>query len=912
MPEVNTNIVQHSLLAWGEDVYSPDDYVNAVFGTPPGTNRQGITRMRIHSNCWVKTNSAGTKEYVSAYDVLNSLCITMQWRLYAYQFGWHFIPAQLQGQGVDGTQLTNAIGATYGAKTLNARWAFQVDENNNVRQKARNWNISFSPPHNECRVTRDSHDGQTLLVGYNNNVPTTYANNTLTFEGADTASEDEGYWMQVWMTYTNTALSAGDGALGNVVLRTKIKWGQDDDSPKWYKNTLEDQSGVLNSVGMAVGAVDYNPVTTTNPEFSDTEAYYYVLPTNPNSSLYDPNLAGTRTFVSEPFLAPPPTEKQGLSIEIDFLVFDENGSLNGTYKGAITANIDAFLLRKFSGEEVQNVPSFDIVAKAETGRGKINLGRTHVGALGYHMGRIDVQTSAGVYGSTDNWNVQAVDDPRSINTLCVEETLQNNNDPKGVERGTIVLRGTSATIPSPFDYFRDASTATDYACLNYTLHATQCELDVTLRKTGRDAITITTAEENTGKGLDRPSVAATGQKVVEPVSAVRGYNVQANEYFAQDWSSVIGAGETLEAYYTVLPDGTGKKTNHQGETPATGYTINRKVYFRTLGLHQSTGAGWVALPINQPDENDTLEQAFEKIDIYMSALQNASYSFLITYKEVSNYLLDTYSGATAAYGLRKLRAGYTGNCIRVRRSSDSQTQDIGFNGDDLDTAALTTFVGNGNGYVQIWYDQSTHGRTAQQFTTSAQPKIVHAGNVITRNGKPAVEFDGSNDYLKTTATWPQNPNGALNLALVYESDTLSVGQYIFNSWTTSSASQVWGMNTMTNGKLRTAARYTNNALPRMDTTSALSTATQYIATATFDGNTTLAYINGTEEDDKYNQGTASLSPRNTTLAVAIGARQSDGGLDFNGKIHECIVWSNSTAHDADAIGDALNEHFSAY
>ena len=97
----------------------------------------------------------------------------------------------------------------------------------------------------------------------------------------------------------------------------------------------------------------------------------------------------------------------------------------------------------------------------------------------------------------------------------------------------------------------------------------------------------------------------------------------------------------------------------------------------------------------------------------------------------------------------------------------------------------------------------------------------------------------------------------------------------------------------------------------MDSASALSTNTQYIITATFDGHTTLAYYNGTEEDDKYSQNTAG-TPRNTTLAVSIGARQSDNGFDFNGKIQECIVWSNSSAHDADDISDDLNEHYNAF
>jgi hypothetical protein len=60
-------------------------------------------------------------------------------------------------------------------------------------------------------------------------------------------------------------------------------------------------------------------------------------------------------------------------------------------------------------------------------------------------------------------------------------------------------------------------------------------------------------------------------------------------------------------------------------------------------------------------------------------------------------LLDTYSGAVAAYSLRKLRNGYVGNAIRVRRSSDNAEQDISFKADGtLDTTSLLSFVGSNN------------------------------------------------------------------------------------------------------------------------------------------------------------------------------------------------------------------------
>jgi hypothetical protein len=67
-------------------------------------------------------------------------------------------------------------------------------------------------------------------------------------------------------------------------------------------------------------------------------------------------------------------------------------------------------------------------------------------------------------------------------------------------------------------------------------------------------------------------------------------------------------------------------------------------------------------------------------------------------------LLDTYSGAAAAYSLRLLRSAYTGDAIRVRRASDNTEQNIGFVNNELDTSSLTSFCSGTNGFVTTWYD----------------------------------------------------------------------------------------------------------------------------------------------------------------------------------------------------------------
>ena len=140
-------------------------------------------------------------------------------------------------------------------------------------------------------------------------------------------------------------------------------------------------------------------------------------------------------------------------------------------------------------------------------------------------------------------------------------------------------------------------------------------------------------------------------------------------------------------------------------------------------------------------------------------------------------LLETYSGAAAAYSLRKLRTGYVGNAIRVRRSSDNVEQDIAFktNG-TLDTTSLLAFVGSGDGFVTTWYDQSGNGLHFAQSTATNQPSVVINGVVVLTLGEPAVRFNSVNkNYLEipsSTSYFNFLHNGT-------DSTVISVGRYNF-------------------------------------------------------------------------------------------------------------------------------------
>lgn len=136
-------------------------------------------------------------------------------------------------------------------------------------------------------------------------------------------------------------------------------------------------------------------------------------------------------------------------------------------------------------------------------------------------------------------------------------------------------------------------------------------------------------------------------------------------------------------------------------------------------------------------------------------------------------LLDTYTGAAAAYSLRLLRTAYTGSAIRVRRASDNSEQDIGFSNNELDTTSLTSFCSGTDGFVTTWYDQSGNSNDATQSTAANQPQIVSGGSVITENGKPAMQLDGVNDWFDSSATG----NWQTTIIVINNSDSPNFSSY---------------------------------------------------------------------------------------------------------------------------------------
>lgn len=115
-----------------------------------------------------------------------------------------------------------------------------------------------------------------------------------------------------------------------------------------------------------------------------------------------------------------------------------------------------------------------------------------------------------------------------------------------------------------------------------------------------------------------------------------------------------------------------------------------------------------------------------------------------------SYLLDTYTGAGVAYALFKLTSTPPTYCMTVYRDSDGTTQDIGWDGDWVDTSAIKTFCSGTTGRVITLYDHSGNGYDLV-YVSGTRAIIYEAGAIYRLNGTPAVKNVNTGGVLQATS-----------------------------------------------------------------------------------------------------------------------------------------------------------------
>lgn len=217
---------------------------------------------------------------------------------------------------------------------------------------------------------------------------------------------------------------------------------------------------------------------------------------------------------------------------------------------------------------------------------------------------------------------------------------------------------------------------------------------------------------------------------------------------------VTGLTNGTTYYFQVIATNTSGNTNSTNEL--TGIPVNTAPSIALTGSAMALGAATQhAFTISDPDPENVLScttsvsassgntsiipnanisfsgsapNCLVTLNPQVGARGNTTLTFTVTDGDKSangNLTFDVLPLASRIYSTKKRISSYSGSALRLRRSSDSAEQNIGFdvNG-NLDSLAVNAFLGATQGFVTTWYDQSSSGLNATQATTNSQPELA--------------------------------------------------------------------------------------------------------------------------------------------------------------------------------------------
>jgi hypothetical protein len=263
-------------------------------------------------------------------------------------------------------------------------------------------------------------------------------------------------------------------------------------------------------------------------------------------------------------------------------------------------------------------------------------------------------------------------------------------------------------------------------------------------------------------------------------------------------------------------------------------------------------------------------------------------------------LLNLFSGASAAYSLRKLDTGYAGSAIQVRRLSDSATQNIGFVNNQLDIAALTTFVGASGGAVSIWYDQSGNGRNLSNVTATEQP-IVFSGGPYTINGAPYFKLDGADDRLIATGFDPTTAGVISTFTVALSSNVAGTSVFLHQDQGPGIRVGQWGRYS---AGLSQAITFNTSGASFNNTGTLITDSVPYVYTAIRRTNDVESYANGLSNGPSPTTGTAAS---NAAASLYIGRRSL--GEALQGLMSEVVLYPSDKTTDRAGIEQNIRNYY---
>ena len=204
-----------------------------------------------------------------------------------------------------------------------------------------------------------------------------------------------------------------------------------------------------------------------------------------------------------------------------------------------------------------------------------------------------------------------------------------------------------------------------------------------------------------------------------------------------------------------------------------------------------------------------------------------------------------------------------------------------------------------NGFVETWYDQSANLRDAIQETATNQPKIVSNGGIVKVNSKPAITFDGNDNFLEvdgsgSAVAYSFSPSGDMGMFIVSKQSTGNpvdsrdgAGDGIFLQQASADTT-----------------RFRYNGDGSIDITATRDA--QHFSTMTLDGTTLSASVDGgTAGTDTVTAGVS------TTSNLVLGKAFSGNNSNFvDGEIQEAIFYENNKTSEKSDIETDIDNFYS--
>jgi hypothetical protein len=255
-----------------------------------------------------------------------------------------------------------------------------------------------------------------------------------------------------------------------------------------------------------------------------------------------------------------------------------------------------------------------------------------------------------------------------------------------------------------------------------------------------------------------------------PINTTRKYTVE-----------VFGTGPTNDVSYTLKATVANRGGTLTINTNQTSVMEDTDVSTSDASF-QLSGSDTV-LHVRGPDNGENM--AWKFYGFYQSRTNHSADSAPAAYEYVMD---ETSATETAGYSMnRKLLSAYAGNAFLVVREGDDAELAIGFSGNYVDSAALSTFGGTTNLFVKTIYDQSGNGWDLNQATRAQQPQI-YEGSTQTiytspnQNNKIAARFWNSDKRMATSGLSSAN---SFTYFVAIETTSHTSGRYVAQANSTS-------------------------------------------------------------------------------------------------------------------------------